>query len=186
MNCLLCPGKSCRTTVSCGAEKFSCESVLNKYHQKDEASIVRTAALLVDGGRAGELSRIQEVMEFAEVHGYKKVGLAYCYGMEKEAGMIRDMFLKRKIPCVGVSCTTGAMSQREVNSLSNLPGVSCNPISQAQQMMADNVDLAVAIGLCMGHDILFQKEFKGDQTTLVVKDRVHNHSPLEGISKARK
>ena len=182
MNCLLCQGKSCRTTVSCGAEKFSKESVLDKYHQKDESSIVQAAALLVDGGRAGELSRINELIEFVKAMTYKKVGLAYCYGMEKEAGMVRDMLLEQNIPCVGVSCTAGAMSQREVNSLSELSGVSCNPISQAQQMMKDNVDLSVAIGLCMGHDILFQKEFKGDQTTLVVKDRVYNHNPLLGVT----
>jgi len=35
------------------------------------------------------------------------------------------------------------------------------------------------IGLCMGHDILFQREVKADCTTLVVKDRVHNHAPLK-------
>ncbi len=182
MNCLLCPGKSCQTTVSCGAEKFSAEVVLDKYRQEDEAAIVRGASSLVDDGRAGKLSRIQEVIEFAEGQGYKKVGLAYCYGMETEAKLIRDQFLKRNIPCVGISCTTGGLSQNEVNSQSTLTGVSCNPISQAQQMMKDKVDLAVAIGLCLGHDILFQKEFKGDQTTLVVKDRVYNHSPLLGVT----
>lgn len=168
-------------TVSCGAEKFRAEDILDGYKQEDTAATIKAAALLVDNGRAGALSRIQELMEYAETMGYKKVGLAYCYGMEKQAGLVRDLFVKQNIPCIGVSCTAGAMSQKEVNSLSKLSGVSCNPISQARQMMADSVDFAVAIGLCLGHDVLFQREFKGDQTTLVVKDRVYNHNPLLGI-----
>jgi len=47
---------------------------------------------------------------------------------------------------------------------------------------SENVDLVVMIGLCLGHDILFQREVKADCTTLVVKDRVHNHAPLMELS----
>ena len=44
------------------------------------------------------------------------------------------------------------------------------------------VDLAVVVGLCVGHDILFTKVFSRDQTTLVVKDRVHRHRPLDALA----
>lgn len=183
MDCLSCTSKSCRIGKSCGTEKFQTEEVLNQYSDKDEASLVQAASHLVDGGRAGELSRIQELLEFAKIKKYKKVGLAYCYGMEKQANLVKKLFLEENIPCIGVSCTCGAMAQNVINSQSELLGVSCNPLSQAKQMMAEGVDLAVPIGLCLGHDILFQKEFTGDQTVLVVKDRVHNHNPLLGVTK---
>lgn len=182
MDCLVCRSKSCRVNQSCGGEKFSLEQVRDHYHQKATASIVQASVSLVDNGRAGTLSRIQELLEYSKTSGHKKIGLAYCYGMEKLAEHVRNLFLQRDIPCIGISCTCGAMSQKEINSQSFLERVSCNPLSQARQMMEEKVDLAVVIGLCLGHDILFQKEFKRDQTTLIVKDRVYNHNPLEGIS----
>jgi uncharacterized metal-binding protein len=76
-----------------------------------------------------------------------------------------------------VSCTVGGMAQNEVNPESEYCTVSCNPIGQAMQLNTENIDLVVMIGLCMGHDILFQRELKADCTTLVVKDRVFNHAP---------
>ena len=47
----------------------------------------------------------------------------------------------------------------------------------------DMVQLTLVMGLCLGHDILFQKHIKSDCTTLVVKDRVYQHNPLEHLSK---
>ena len=185
MDCLSCRRKSCRSVQSCGAEKFRKNDVLDTYGQVKHSQLVRNAASLVDNGRGGTLSRIQELIEFAVGGEYRKVGLAYCYGMEKTAGDIRRMFLDGGVPCIGISCTCGAMAQSEINSESRLPGVSCNPVSQAAQLTAEGVDLAVQVGLCLGHDILFTREFAGDQTTLVVKDRVHGHNPLAGVEVGR-
>ncbi|MGM0431129.1 MAG: DUF1847 domain-containing protein [Spirochaetota bacterium] len=181
MNCLACRAKTCRSGVSCTLETPVAESVVDQYHQHDVQEIVQTAARLVDGGRAGELSRIEELIEFAEEMGYKRVGLAYCYGIEELAGEVLKLFRRAGVPTTGVSCTVGALSQNTVNTASALPGVSCNPITQAAQMNAEGVDLAVTMGLCLGHDILFNREFEGDVTTLVVKDRVHAHQPVKGI-----
>ncbi len=113
--------------------------------------------------------------------GYSRIGLAYCYGMESTASAVQEIFRSEGLRSVGISCTVGALSQEKVNTESSLPGVSCSPISQAAQLNAEDADLAVVIGLCMGHDILFNREFKGDITTLVVKDRPNSHRPLEGI-----
>jgi uncharacterized metal-binding protein len=181
MNCISCRAKSCRKNVSCGIESFDPEQTLSAYHRDDHQQVVQKSAQLVDGGRAGTLSRIEELIEFSKSMGYKRVGLAYCYGMEELAFQVRDLFGKAGVPTIGISCTVGAFSQREVNQQSDLPGVSCNPINQAAQMNAEGVDLAVVIGLCLGHDILFQKHVDADVTTLIVKDRVYNHNPLAGI-----
>jgi uncharacterized metal-binding protein len=69
-----------------------------------------------------------------------------------------------------------------VNPESTYCSVSCNPIGQARQLNREGVDLVLVIGLCLGHDILFQREIKVDCTTLVVKDRVYNHAPLNVLS----
>jgi uncharacterized metal-binding protein len=135
----------------------------------------------VDDGLAGTLSRLEELGRFIEDRGYARPGLAYCYGLESEARKVMEWFRCRGIRASAVSCTVGALAQSEVNGASSRPGVSCNPLAQAAQLQADGVDLAISFGLCLGHDILFTKAFAGDQTTLVVKDRVHNHAPLEAL-----
>ncbi|MCK5157115.1 MAG: DUF1847 domain-containing protein [Spirochaetales bacterium] len=181
MNCLTCKAKSCCGAVSCGAEKFDLDEQLSVYHEKDTQQIVQAAAKLVDNGRAGTLSRIEELVEFAQLMNYQKIGLAYCYGMEGIAETVRDIFSAKGLKTIGVCCTVGGVRQNEINKESTLPGVSCSPLNQAAQLNQENVDLAVVIGLCMGHDILFHREFTGDVTTLIVKDRPNNHAPMKGI-----
>jgi uncharacterized metal-binding protein len=183
MNCLACKVKSCRKNISCGAEKFDLVSNMDAYHTADSQKIVQAAAVLVDGGRAGTLSRVEELVEFAQLMNYQRIGLAYCYGMESTASAVRDIFMASGLKTVGISCTIGGFSQKEVNETSTLPGVSCNPLNQAAQLNQENVDIAVVIGLCMGHDIMFNREFKGDVTTLIVKDRPNAHDPMLGIQK---
>lgn len=167
--------------MSCGAEAFSEEEVLGQYHESEQQQVVQSAAMLVDGGRAGDLSRVEELLEFISLMGYRKVGLAYCYGMERSAQDIMSIFAARRIEAVSVSCTVGGLSQSSINDASVIEGVSCSPINQALQLEREGADLAVLVGLCLGHDILFQRSFPSDVTTLVVKDRVYAHSPLKGI-----
>nr|HPM13156.1 DUF1847 domain-containing protein [Bacteroidales bacterium] len=70
----------------------------------------------------------------------------------------------------------------DVNQQSCIHKVSCNPLSQAAQMQAEGVDFAITMGLCLGHDILFNKYIGVDVTTLLVKDRVYNHQPLQELN----
>jgi len=181
MNCLQCKTKLCRAGTACGAESFTAGSMGQKYHDLHSQRIVQAAAQLVDNGRAGTLSRLQETIEFIKIMEYKKVGLAYCYGMEKQADAVFQK-IKEAIPSViGISCTVGALGQHQVNKKSSITNVSCNPLSQAEQLNNEGVDFVIVMGLCLGHDILFQKHIQADCTTLVVKDRVYNHCPLEAL-----
>lgn len=154
---------------------------LDAYHEMETQRVIEAAAKLVDGGRAGTLSRIQELVEFSRTMGYEKIGIAYCYGMEEIASTVRNIFRSEGLDAFGVSCTVGALRQDQVNLQSNLPGVSCSPLNQAAQLREQGARLAVVIGLCVGHDILFNRAFPGDLTTLVVKDRSHAHDPVAGI-----
>ena len=54
----------------------------------------------------------------------------------------------------------------------------CNPIAQAELLNAAKVDMAVMLGLCIGHDTLFIKYCRVPVTVIAVKDRVTGHSPL--------
>jgi uncharacterized metal-binding protein len=182
VNCPACDSKGCRALQPCSFPSPGKETLIDAYQEPSVQAIVQAAAGLVDGGLAGQLSRVEELERFILAQNYRKVGLAYCYGMEKEATAILARFKGQGIKAVAVSCTVGGMPQNTVNQASALPGVSCNPLTQAAQLTAEGVDLAVTVGLCLGHDILFTRAFAGDQTTLVVKDRVHRHQPLAALA----
>lgn len=177
MDCIACSHKKiCRTNETCQSVTFETEKVIQKYSNDKE--IINAASELVDNGKAGTLSRLQEIIQFAETMNYRRIGLAYCYGMEKKVNQIVQFMRKSNLSVVPVSCTVGGISQNKVNSESSISSVSCNPIGQASQLNNEKVDFTVTIGLCLGHDILFQREIEADFTNLVVKDRVYNNAPL--------
>lgn len=181
MDCINCNDKKCMKTESCKDSKLSTELLINSYSEDKNQQIIQASAQLVDGGRAGTLSRIQELLEFSKKMGYKKIGLAYCYGMHKEALMVSRIFEKNKLILSTVSCSVGGLPQSDLNHKSQLCGVSCNPIGQAEAFNKEQVDFVMIMGICLGHDILLQKHLNVDFSTLVVKDRVYSHNPLKGI-----
>jgi uncharacterized metal-binding protein len=182
MNCTDCTDKICRKEPrSCAMEPLIKHEAIKLYQNTSNAKIVDAAAQLVDNGRAGKLSRTEEIVEFARTMNYKKIGLAYCYGMEKHAEKFTKLFTEKGFDVVAISCSIGGLMQSEVNAKSCIHKVSCNPIGLAYQLNAENVDLTLIIGICLGHDILLQRNLENDFTTLVVKDRVFNHNPLKSI-----
>lgn len=183
MNCSDCSDKICiKQQESCNKESFIKPELIDEYQDISNHEIVTAAAQLVDNGRAGTLSRFDETIEFAKIMNYKKIGLAYCYGMEKFARLIQHKFTENGFSVSLVSCSIGGVKQSEVNSASCIHKVSCNPIGQAQQLNAENIDFTLIVGICLGHDILLQRNLKMDFTTLIVKDRMHHHNPILGIS----
>jgi len=46
---------------------------------------------------------------------------------------------------------------------------------------AAEVDLAILLGLCIGHDTLFIKYCRVPMTVLAVKDRVFGHNPMAAL-----
>jgi uncharacterized metal-binding protein len=52
---------------------------------------------------------------------------------------------------------------------------------QAEILNAEAVDLAIMLGLCIGHDTLFIKYCRVPVTVLAVKDRVTGHNPLAAL-----
>jgi uncharacterized metal-binding protein len=173
--------KDCRHTEACASQKFDSNELIMTYHLPDNQKIVQAAALLVDNGRAGTLSRLQEIIEFSKNMNFSRIGLAYCYGMENDAALISQIFRESGFRIFPVSCTTGGFKQSDVNNSSTNQNVSCNPLAQSEQLNNENVDFTITMGLCLGHDILFQKNIKSYTSTLLVKDRVHNHNPAEAI-----
>lgn len=131
--------------------------------------------------------RLKETVEFCRRMGYKKVGLAFCIGLYKEARVVADLLRKSGLEVVSAVCKSGGIDKCEVgipNEKKLKPDqyeAMCNPIMQAKLLNQQKTEFNIALGLCVGHDSLFYRYSDAMTTTLVAKDRVLAHNPVGAI-----
>ena len=132
-------------------------------------------------------TRIVEICEFAEKMGYKRLGLAFCAGLIREAKDVAEILKVRGFEVVSVVCKAGR-TPKEFLGITDSEKIfqgteeaMCNPIYQAKILNNERTDFNVLLGLCVGHDSLFFQYAKAPTTVLAVKDRVTGHNPLAAI-----
>ncbi len=127
------------------------------------------------------LTRLEEVMNFAKELQYKKLGLAFCVGLADEAGVIARMLENHGFDVNSVCCKMAGLDKKNYNvpyAKEKKFEALCNPVGQAKILNDGKTQMNIAFGLCVGHDMLFQKYSEAPVTTLAVKDRVLAHNPL--------
>ncbi len=132
-----------------------------------------------------KLTRIEEVIEFAERMGYKKIGMAFCIGLLRESRIAAQIFESHDFSVYSVVCKVGSVDKSKFKVSKLEKGkyeAICNPIVQAKTLNDKGTELNIVIGLCVGHDILFQKYSEAPVTVLVVKDRVLAHNPVGALN----
>jgi uncharacterized metal-binding protein len=122
-------------------------------------------------------NRVEEIKNFARLSGIKRIGIANCIGLQREADKLKAM-LEKEFEVYTVDCKTGKVSSAELLGIESR-GLSCNPAGQAEYLHENNTGLNISFGLCMGHDIIFNQKSKAPVTTLIVKDREHKHNPYK-------
>ena len=139
-------------------------------------------------GLRTRLPRIEELIQFSRKCGYKRLGIAHCGGLFKEAGLLSTILENNGFEVVTVMCKTGGVIKERIGIPADkkiaLPEEwesMCNPIAQAMIMNKAGVDLAIMLGLCIGHDTLFIKYCNVPLTVIAVKDRVFGHNPLAAL-----
>ena len=150
-------------------------------------SKITIAAAEVEAEFYCQITRIEEIMVFAQKIGAKKLGIATCIGLMKEARTAAKIFRHNGFEVVGLSCKAGVQKKVDVgiDPKCNVVGENmCNPILQAKYLNEQGTDLNVVIGLCVGHDSLFYKYAEAPCTTLVTKDRVLGHNPAVALYQA--
>lgn len=132
-------------------------------------------------------TRIMEICEFAKRMGYNRLGLVFCVGLKKEAGIVDSILKEQGFEVVSVCCKAGRTS-KELIGLEDKDKIfqgtdeaMCNPVFQAMLLNHEQTQLNVLMGLCVGHDSLFFKHADAFTTVLAVKDRVTGHNPLAAI-----
>jgi len=131
--------------------------------------------------------RVQEVCEFAQKMGYRKLGIAFCTGLHPEAKALTRILEAQGLEVVSVVCKAGA-TPKEVIGLREEEKVRigqfesmCSPIVQATILNREKTELNILVGLCVGHDSLFFKYSEAFCTVLVAKDRVLAHNPAGAL-----
>ena len=124
-------------------------------------------------------TRLEEIRNYAKKAGLKRIGIAHCVSMPKEAATV-EKFLSEDFEVFSVDCKCGRITKKELLGGEGT-SIMCNPSGQADYLKEQNTDLNISMGLCVGHDMLFSQKSGVAVTTLVVKDRVNNHNTIEGI-----
>jgi uncharacterized metal-binding protein len=132
-------------------------------------------------------TRIIEIIEFCKKMNCRRLGLAFCIGLSKEAKIVQQIFEEHGFETISVCCKAGRTSKDTIG-LSDEEKIyrgtdesMCNPIFQAELLNNEQVDISILIGLCVGHDSLFFKYSTSPVTVLAVKDRVTGHNPLAAV-----
>jgi uncharacterized metal-binding protein len=171
------------------------QAAMQEYEKPGIKEFVRAASLqefqcyerLPDGLRT-RFTRIEETIQFARKCGYKRLGLAYCGGLFHEAALLTEVLENNGFEVVSVKCKAGAapkekigMKPEEKIAGPDMWETMCNPIAQAMIINDSGVDMAIMLGLCVGHDTLFIKYCTVPLTVIAVKDRVMGHNPLAAL-----
>ncbi len=171
------------------------EKAISEYDKPEVKEFARLSSLQefecyenLPDGRRTKNPRILELIQFAQKCDYKKLGIAFCSGLASEARLLNDVLENKGFEVISVRCKVGATPkerikikpEEKIRGPDNRESM-CSPIAQAEIMNAEKVDLAIMLGLCIGHDTLFIKYCQVPMTVIAVKDRVTGHNPLAAL-----
>ena len=159
----------------------------------DDARMARVAATVEglcyertsDGTVHARWTRVEDTIAFARLMKYRRIGIATCIGLLEESRRLAEILEAQGLDPVSVCCKVGSVDKVAALGIPEQEKVrpgkfepACNPVAQAEILNGLGTDLNVLVGLCVGHDALFNRHSKAPVTTLVVKDRVTGHNPV--------
>jgi uncharacterized metal-binding protein len=171
------------------------EEAVSEYEKPEVREFARLASVqegecyerTADGLRT-KIPRIEELIQFARKCDYKRLGIANCIGLANEARILTEILENHGFEVISVQCKVGAIPKERIGIMPQEKiarpdewEAMCNPIAQAQIINDAKVDMAIMLGLCLGHDTLFIKYCRVPMTVLAVKDRVFGHNPLAAL-----
>ncbi len=173
------------------------EEVLEEYHRPEVHRVALMASLQEASCYEGRGSpdyvlrpaktRVQEIAEFASRIGARRLGIAFCVGLQREASLLEEVFKAWGFEVASVCCKVGGIPKEEIGVGDEdkirvgAYETMCNPLLQAEVLNRSGTELNVLLGLCVGHDALFLKKAKALCTVLAAKDRVLGHNPLAAL-----
>ena len=161
--------------------------ISRRYRGRTRDAVIARAAAEVEGVYYGKLTRVEEIIAFANRIGAKRIGIATCIGLIEETRVFVKVLKTHGFQPYTVLCKVGSVDKTEIGIPDELKvkkgsyEAICNPILQAKLLNEQKTDLNVIVGLCVGHDSLFIKYSDALVTTLITKDRVLGHNPAAAL-----
>jgi len=181
VDCARCEKKECYRGKDCS---HVTEQVVQHYATDREDLEIAKAASMIEGRYYGKFCRLDEIIAFSREMNFTRLGIAFCIGLAEEARMIQEILDTQGFDVSSVCCKVcGIMKDRFAFEKidDEAEEAMCNPVGQAEILNQEGVELNIAVGLCIGHDILFHKHSRVPVTTFMVKDRVLAHNPAGAI-----
>ena len=190
------PDKAPPKPGNCPSEKYEevVKSSFEEYQGDSEDARIAFVAARVEGlcyqpvpgsdAVNARWTRVEDTIAFAKLMGYKKIGMATCIGLLDESERLAAILRAQGFDPQSVCCKAGSIDKLKLglNEADKVrPGTfepACNPIAQAEICNRLGTDMNIIVGLCVGHDMLFNKHSTAPVTTLIVKDRVTGHNPI--------
>ncbi len=191
-NCAECSKKPCRSgsienvPSNCPGLTHTPEEVFSLYSEEERFAARQSALVEAEGYCVN--TRLEETMDYAYKMGYRHLGVAFCVGLSEEAQILCKVLRANGFVVDSVCCKNcriskekiGITREEQVRPYNDYEGM-CNPAGQAMILDEAGVDLAILLGLCVGHDTLFFKHIKAPCTVLSSKDRAMGNNPMAAI-----
>jgi uncharacterized metal-binding protein len=162
------------------------DSARAAYEDPETRGLAQAAARTEAAGYCKE-PRVEETMNFARRLGVRRLGIASCVGLIREARLLQEILENNGFEVLSVCCKVGSIPKEEIGLTDEekiRPGgfePLCNPIGQAELLNEAETGLNIVVGLCVGHDSLFFRHSVAPVTVLVTKDRVTGHNPAAAL-----
>lgn len=131
--------------------------------------------------------RLRETIEFAKRMGYRRLGIAFCAGLHREAGLLSNVLEAHEFEAVSAVCKVGGIPKETIGLTDDdkikrgADETLCNPIGQAALLNFLETEFNIVLGLCVGHDAHFFAHSNAPVTVLAAKDRVMGHNPIAAL-----
>jgi len=149
---------------------------MNKLYDENTLKIMKSADNTSDMGR----NRIEAIRDFALDAKIQRIGIAHCITFSREAQIMKQ-YLSKFFKVFTVDCKYGRLSKQELLG-GNSPRILCNPAGQAQYLNENNTELNISVGLCVGHDMIFNQKSVAPVTSVFTKDFTNNNNPAQALA----
>jgi uncharacterized metal-binding protein len=152
---------------------------IEKLYDHQSLEIMRAAEDAYERG----VNRVQEIKNLARKSGIKRIGIAHCVSFPKEKEAVKK-FLLDEFEVFSIDCKCGKVPKHEMlGGTGN--SIMCNPAGQAEYLKENNTELNISMGLCVGHDMIFNQKSAAPVTVLLIKDHANRQNPMESINNLR-
>nr|WP_321411848.1 DUF1847 domain-containing protein [uncultured Carboxylicivirga sp.] len=147
-----------------------------KLYNEEDKAILKIA----EDSLNPKIDRVSEIIAYCHEAGIKKVGIANCIAFEKQAESLEQILTLNNLEVAKANCKLGKVKFDDL--VPGYKGISCNPAGQADFLSQNKTELNIMMGLCVGHDMIFNSKSKVPVTPLVVKDRKLKHHTLTALN----